>query len=152
MTITPAQNAAIVELKRLRLWLEAGPDDDTREAAWRQVVANRRASVDAAVAKALRIICTSREDAAAITRILETIGDAVPDTDRRAELNAAAVAKRHLMPEALVTAIMTALQDDVDDAPAGSYSELAVTPRKPGVGDPTTVAAVDAAITSILEG
>lgn len=152
MSLTDEQNARIAELRRIRLWLESGADDTAREAYWREVVTSRRAKVDEILADVTGRICTSREHGAAITRIKEVLGDTVPDRDRRAELTAAAAAKRHMLPADLVTAIMTALQDDVDDAPEDAYGELKRVPKKPGVGDPSTASAVDAAIALIRGG
>ena len=151
MSLTPEQNAAIARLKRLKLYAQHG-SEEAFEAWARDYIASARARVDAALTKALAIICTSREEAATITRLLEMLGDPTPDATRAADLYALAGANKHLLSADLVSAMMTDMQDEVEAADPDAYRELHRVPLRPGVGDPSTVAEIDAAIAAILGG
>ena len=147
--MTPAQEAESLRLRRVRRWLELGDTDQERELAVKALIAQARDRVNGLLGRALDLICKSREEAATITRLLELSGAEVPDTDRRAELNALALAKRHLLSEELVSAMLADLQDEVDTASPGAYGELGRVPLRPVGDDPTTLKGIEAALTSL---
>lgn len=147
--MTPAQEAESLRLRRVRRWLELGDTDQERELAVKALIAQARDRVNGLLGRALDLICKSREEAATITRLLELIGAEVPDADRRAELTALALAKRHLLSEDLVAAMLADLQDDVDAAEPGAYRELGRVPLRPNGDDPTTIKDIETALKAL---